>query len=95
MDIAPRCHSQFACIVPLQSKMRNGMEEVVGSIPTRSTNITHTLPGANAQSSVFSQAHFLARALLIKSFDGILGSANFLAASRPATGRLEESRSPS
>ena len=38
MNTAPQYRSRFACVVPLQFKMRNGMEEVVGSIPTRSTN---------------------------------------------------------
>ena len=38
MNTAPRYHSRFLPVAPLQSKMRNGMEEVVGSIPTRSTN---------------------------------------------------------
>src|SRR5271168_874846 len=37
MNTAPQTHSSFFCVAPVQSKMRNGMEEVVGSIPTRST----------------------------------------------------------
>jgi hypothetical protein len=37
MNTAPHSHSLLAGVAPLQSKMRNGMEEVVGSIPTRST----------------------------------------------------------
>jgi hypothetical protein len=43
MDTAPRYHSRFFYVARLQSKMRNGMEEVVGSIPTRSTKF-FTLP---------------------------------------------------
>src|SRR5712692_1611428 len=39
MNTAPQHHSRFACVAPLQSKMRNGMEEVVGSNPTRSTKV--------------------------------------------------------
>ena len=35
MNTAPRYHSRFLPVAPLQSKMRNGMEEVVGSIPAR------------------------------------------------------------
>jgi hypothetical protein len=38
MDTAPQYHLRFVCVVLFQFKMRNGMEEVVGSIPTRSTN---------------------------------------------------------
>ncbi len=37
MDTAPRYHSRFFCVALLQSEMRNGMEEVVGSIPAGST----------------------------------------------------------
>jgi hypothetical protein len=37
MNTAPFYHSRSAGVARLQSKMRNGMEEVVGSIPTRST----------------------------------------------------------
>jgi hypothetical protein len=37
MNTAPQYHSRFLRLALLQSKMRNGMEEVVGSIPTRST----------------------------------------------------------
>ena len=37
MNTAPLYLSHFPCVAPLQSKMRNGMEEVVGSNPTRST----------------------------------------------------------
>ena len=37
MDTTPRHHSRFLRVAPLRSKMRNGMEEVAGSIPTRST----------------------------------------------------------
>ncbi len=33
MNTAPRYHSHFTRIVPLQSKMRNGMEEVGGVDP--------------------------------------------------------------
>src|ERR1019366_9197007 len=40
MNTAPQYHSGFFCVAPLQSKVRNGMEEVVGSIPTRSTIIS-------------------------------------------------------
>jgi hypothetical protein len=38
MNTAPQYHLRFVSIALLQSKMRNGMEEVVGSILTRSTN---------------------------------------------------------
>jgi hypothetical protein len=37
MNTAPRYHSSCALVARRHSKMRNGMEEVVGSIPTRST----------------------------------------------------------
>jgi len=37
MNTTPECQLRFACLASPQSKMRNGMEEVVGSIPTRST----------------------------------------------------------
>jgi len=40
MNTAPCYRSDSALVVPLQTKMRNGMEEVVGSIPTRSTNFS-------------------------------------------------------
>ena len=39
MNTAPQCLSRFVYVAPLQSQMRNGMEEVVGSIPTRSTKL--------------------------------------------------------
>jgi hypothetical protein len=41
MNTAPQYRSCCACVAPLHSKMRNGMEDVVGSIPTRST-ISHS-----------------------------------------------------
>jgi len=44
MHAALVCHSHSAVVVPLQSKMRNGMEEVVGSIPTRSTKSPDFMP---------------------------------------------------
>jgi hypothetical protein len=37
MNTASRCHSRFAPVAPFHSKMRNGLEQVAGSIPTRST----------------------------------------------------------
>jgi hypothetical protein len=40
MNAAPQYHSCFVCVALLQSKMRNGMEEVAGSIPARSTNLS-------------------------------------------------------
>ena len=39
MNTAPEYHSWFVGVSSFQSEMRNGMEEVVGSIPTRSTKI--------------------------------------------------------
>jgi hypothetical protein len=46
VNTAPRCRSVSLCICPYQFTLGNGMEEVVGSIPTRSTNLAHPL-GAN------------------------------------------------
>ncbi len=40
MNTAPRCQSHFALVARLHSKMRNGMEEVIGSMPTRSTKFS-------------------------------------------------------
>ena len=37
MNTSSQYHSRIRCVASLQSNMRNGMEEVVGSIPTRST----------------------------------------------------------
>jgi hypothetical protein len=37
MNTAPHYHLRSYRVALQQSKMRNGMEEVVGSIPTRST----------------------------------------------------------
>jgi hypothetical protein len=48
MNTVPRCQLRFGRVARLQSKMRNGMEEVVGSNPTRSTKSPHNLDGANA-----------------------------------------------
>jgi hypothetical protein len=48
MNTAPQYHSRFSRVAPLQSKMRNGKEEVVGSIPTRSTKFPNNLDGASA-----------------------------------------------
>jgi hypothetical protein len=42
MNTAPQYHSRFFGVALLQPKMRNGMEEVVGSIPTRSTIFSTT-----------------------------------------------------
>jgi hypothetical protein len=42
MNTAPRYHSRFALVARLQSEMRNGMEEVAGSIPARSTKFLLT-----------------------------------------------------
>ena len=46
MNTASCCHSRLVPVAPFQSKMRNGMEEVAGSIPTRSTmfSITYSIP---------------------------------------------------
>jgi hypothetical protein len=48
MRTATQYLSRFPCVAPLQSKMRNGMEEVVGSNPTRSTKSPSDLDGASA-----------------------------------------------
>ena len=37
MNTAPQCRSHLVCVAPSEFELRNGMEEVVGSIPTRST----------------------------------------------------------
>jgi hypothetical protein len=37
MNTANQCHSGLLRLVSSENEMRNGMEEVVGSIPTRST----------------------------------------------------------
>ena len=37
MNTAVSCRSVSLCILPSQFTLGNGMEEVVGSIPTRST----------------------------------------------------------
>jgi len=47
MNTAPEYHLRFVCVASLQLKMRNGMEEVVGSIPTRSTKSPNNLDRAS------------------------------------------------
>ena len=44
MNTASLCRSQFRRVAPSQFILRNGMEEVVGSIPTRSTKRPTWLP---------------------------------------------------
>jgi hypothetical protein len=41
MDTAPPYRLRLPHVASLQSKLRNGMEEVVGSIPTRSTKFIY------------------------------------------------------
>ena len=53
MNTAPQYLSRFLCVAPLQSKMRNGMEEVVGSIPTRSTKSPNNLAGRVLTATLF------------------------------------------
>ena len=59
MNTTPRYHSHFALVARPQSKMRNGMEEVVGSIPTRSTKSLTIL--VSAWSRLCSPALLLSR----------------------------------
>ena len=47
MNTAPRYQSRSPLVARLQWKMRNGMEEVVGSIPTRSTKSLNRLDWAS------------------------------------------------
>jgi hypothetical protein len=46
MNTASLCRSHFRRVAPSQFTLRNGMEEVVGSIPTRSTNPQQTRASA-------------------------------------------------
>src|SRR5215469_7923724 len=50
MNTAPSCLLLSLGILPLQFVEGNGMEEVVGSIPTRSTNSLDKLGGASYHS---------------------------------------------
>ncbi len=40
MNTASPCHSGLLCVSPSQFTLGNGMEEVIGSIPIRSTNLS-------------------------------------------------------
>ena len=43
MNTASQCRSHFVSVAPSEFALRNGMEEVVGSIPTRSTKLLITV----------------------------------------------------
>jgi len=42
MNTASQCRSHFVSVAPSEFELRNGMEGVVGAIPTRSTNHYHS-----------------------------------------------------
>ena len=84
MNTAPQYHSRFFRVAPFQSKMRNGMEEVVGSIPTRSTIFPITYGAASRRPllhSMFFASYFFS------FFFSTFAQVSFKAAVRLNTGR--------